>query len=210
MVFDGVRNCVPAGYYQYPPAAWRPDPEEQRILAQRLGNRMRPKFTLDVQGAIGLMGDAPAPVMSPALLALAGYRQNYAPWFGLQLRGGLLLGVATYSHSSSDNSYYGSENSGPSQTSMFGGIVEAVPLFGPFGRFLVGPLLWAGYLSFADSMLYSGSESVGLRSGTTTGFGGEFGFVLGDRERTVLSFVLRASALNTVTIFMSAGIGFHI
>jgi hypothetical protein len=36
------------------------------------------------------------------------------------------------------------------------------------------------------------------------------GWVLGDREQTVLSFALRAAAFNGATVFMSARIGFHI
>jgi hypothetical protein len=88
--------------------------------------------------------------------------------------------------------------------------VEIAPFFGPFGRFFVGPLLWGGYLDFGASELNSGGVTILLDSGTTLGFGGQFGFVLGDREQTVLAFSLRATGLNTFTMFMSAAIGFDL
>lgn len=212
-IFDGLGNCIPAGYVQYPAAASLPDPEEKGRSALRMKNRMRPKLHIDLEVAIGMMGDGADPVVAPSVIAWLGYRQNYAPWFGLHLRAGLLLGVATYSTSGgSCDSYYSSDcSSGPTEsTRLLGGLVEIAPFFGPFGRFFVGPLLWGGYLDFGASELNSGGVTILLDSGTTLGFGGQFGFVLGDREQTVLAFSLRATGLNTFTMFMSAAIGFDL
>jgi hypothetical protein len=190
-----------------------PDPEEESRFELRMKNRMRPKVTIDLEAGFGLMGPGDDPVVAPVVMALVGYRQNYAPWFGLHLRAGPLLGVATYSASSDYcDSYYTSDcGSGPTDsTRLLGAIVEVVPFFGPFGRFFVGPLLWGGYLDFGANELHSGSVSVTLESGGTVGFGGQFGFVLGDREQTVLAFSLRGAGINTFTMFMTAGIGFDL
>ena len=214
MVFDGVASCMPAGYVPYHPEAEAslPDPEEKNRFELRMKNRMRPKLTIDLEGAIGMMGQGVDPVVAPSLLALVGYRQNYAPWFGLHLRAGMLLGVATYSSSdSSCDSYYNSScRSASDSTRLLGGILEVVPFFGPFGRFFVGPLFWGGYLDFGANALYSYSDSVPLHSGPTVGLGGQFGFVLGGREQTVLAFSLCMSGLNSLTVFFTGGVGFDL
>ncbi len=212
MVLDGLGNCLPAGYVQYPPAIVGPDPEEERRFELRVKNRMRPKLTLDLEGALGIMGSGSyGSAVAPSLLALVGYRQNYAPWFGLRLRAGLLLGVATFSSSSSScDSSYTSSCSTTDSTRLLGGILEVAPFFGPFGRFFFGPLLWGGYLDFGTNELHSGTDYVVLDSGAIVGFGGQIGFALGDREQTVLSFSSRVAYFNKVTVFVTAGIGFDL
>jgi hypothetical protein len=208
MVFDVYRNCIPAGYVPYAPAFERPDPEEERILALRLQSRMRPRFTMDLEGALGLMGDNSDPVIAPTVLVLVGYRQNFGPRFGLMLRAGLLRGEATFQ--STNSTTYSGETAATDSTSMAGGILEGIPTFGPYGRFYWGPSGWLGYLSFGRHVLSSASETVTLNNGVAAGIGFHGGFVLGDREQTVLSFAMRLAPFNTVTLFMTAGIGFQI
>jgi hypothetical protein len=208
MVFDGYRNCVPVGYVPYAPAFERPDPEEERILALRLQSRMQPRFTMDLEGAIGLMGDGSDPVITPTVLVLAGYRQNFGPRFGLIVRAGLLRGEATFQATHSTN--YSGETAATDHTSMAGGILEGMPTFGPYGRFYWGPSAWLGYLSFGKHVLSSDSETVKLDNGVATGLGLHGGFVLGDREQTVLSFAMRLAPFNTVILLLTAGIGFQL
>ena len=207
MVYDGFRNCVPAGYVPYAPAFERPDPEEERILALRMQNRMRPRVTIDLEGALGFMGDGSDPVIAPTGLVFLGYRQNQGPRFGLLLRAGLLLGQATLK--ASNRNYYG-ETPTTDHTSMVGGILEGMPTFGPYGRFYWGPSGWLGYLSFGKHVLSSGTESVSLDNGVAAGIGFHGGFVLGDREQTVVSFATRIAPFNGVTLFLTAGIGLQL
>jgi hypothetical protein len=206
-VFDGYLHCVPAGYVPYAPALEIPDPEEARILALRTQSRMRPRFTIDVEGALGFMGDGSDPVVAPTGLLLLGYRQNHGPRFGLVLRAGLLLGVATLK--STNTGYYG-ETPTTDRTSMVGGIVEGIPTFGPYGRFYWGPSGWLGYLNFGKNVLFSGEESVSLNNGVAVGIGFHGGFVLGDREQTVVSFATRIAPFNGVTLFLTAGVGLQL
>ena len=206
-VFDGYRNCVPAGHIPYAPALEIPDPEEARILELRTQSRMRPRFTIDVEGALGFMGNGSDPVVAPTGLLLLGYRQNHGPRFGLVLRAGLLLGVATLK--ATNTGYYG-ETPTTDRTSMVGGILEGIPTFGPYGRFYWGPSGWLGYLNFGKNVLFSGEESVSLNNGVAAGIGFHGGFVLGDREQTVVSFATRIAPFNGVTLFLTAGIGLQL
>jgi len=170
---------------------------------------MRPKFTIDLEGGIGILGFG-GDVITPSFLALAGYRQNYASWFGLHVRAGLVLGIATFDASNSSSSSYSTSESQTDSTSMTGGMLEVLPFFGPFGRFYFGPIIWGGYLNFGSSELYSAPVHEMLESRAFLGLGGEMGWVLGDREQTVLSFAVREASLNSNTVFFTAGIGFQI
>ena len=163
---------------------------------------------MDLEGALGMMGDGSSPVITPTVLVLVGYRQNLGPRFGLMLRAGLLRGEGTFQ--SSNHTTYTGETAATDYTSMSGGILEGMPTFGPYGRFYWGPSGWLGYLSFGKHVLSSASETVRLDNGVAAGIGFHGGFVLGDREQTVISFATRLAPFNGVTLFLTAGIGLQI
>ena len=208
LLFDWAGNCVSAGYAPYPANHSQEAAVAAQAQAAREQRRMRSRFTIDLEGSIGLMGDGPDPVITPAVASLFGFRQQFTPWFGLILRGGPLVGIATYEDTAS--SAYSSSSSRTDSTGMAGAVAEAIPFFGPFGRFYLGPSLSAMYLWFASSGLTSNGSYVSLDSGATLAVGVQMGWVLGDEERTVLSFGIRAAPLNTVTLFFTAAIGFQI
>jgi hypothetical protein len=212
-LFDG-RYCVPSPYAA-PPAPVGPDPEEERILQLRIQNRPRPKITIDLQGGLGMLAmndwDGDVSVPAPSSMVLVGYRQNYTASFGLVLRGGAMLGAAILSYSpTSDSSDDASDG-----TLMIGGMAEACPFFGPFGRFYIGPSLWAGYVSFGQEDLraqsqYYGTASFHLTDGPMYGIGASSGFLLGDSEQTDLNMTARLD-LNPdhkATLFLMFGVGF--
>ena len=214
--FDGVRSCLPVPYGAYSPA-YLPvpygayplgdrgeDPEEARLQASRDKRRLQSRFTLDAEGMLGLMGDANVPVITPTVAILAGFRRNFAPRFGMILRGGVLAGKATFEESN------GNASNPTDSTSMLGVLGEVIPFWGPFGRFYVGPTIWLARLSFGKPELQSGSTFVWLRNDTTLGIGFHCGVLLGQEERTVLSFGARVSNLNGITLLLTAAIGFQL
>jgi hypothetical protein len=93
---------------------------------------------------------------------------------------------------------------------MAGVIAEVLPYFGPFGRIYLAPSFSLLYLWFNSSGLRSGDHYVSLDSAATMAMGFHLGWVLGDKERTVLSFGGRFATLNTVTLFFTVGVGFQI
>jgi hypothetical protein len=212
MVLDATRTCVPVGSASDPYASNRETPAEAKARAAREERRLHSRLTIDLELSIGLMGDAPDPVIAPAFTLMAGYRRNFVPWFGLILRGGPLIGVATYQDSSStySSSSYNSGSNPTDSTTMMGAIVEALPYFGPFGRIYVAPSFSVLYLWFNSYDLQSGSHDVRLDSAATMAMGFQLGWVLGDSERTVLSFGGRFATLNTVTLLFTFGVGFQI
>jgi hypothetical protein len=209
MVSHGEGSCVPAGAVQFANPIFGPDPEEAAVRAR---NRMRPKLSIDPEVVVGLMPRGGHEVVAPAGLLMVAYRQNYLPWFGLRLRAGPLLGVAAFS-ASDDSSCYGSQcdsSGGTTHTTrMLGGIVEAVPFFGPFGPVILGPVFWAAYLNFGSNSLDSDSVAEPLRSGATGGLGVQCGLLLGRREKTVLSFSVRGT-MDSQTVFVAIGLAFQL
>jgi hypothetical protein len=200
--FDGWRSCLPIPYGAYPPPpAYREDPEEARLRAVRDKWHLQSKFTLDIEGMLGLMGDGDVPVVTPTVALLAGFRRNFSSRFGMILRGGVLAGKATFEESSGNTT---------DSTSVLGGLVEAIPFWGPFGRFYCGPSMWAARLSFGKRELQSGYTSVWLQTGATLGLGFHGGVLLGQEEHTVLSFGARVSNFNGVTLLLTAAIGFQL
>jgi len=208
MVFDMVGNCVPWGYAPYPANSSYENAMEAQARAEREKRRMHPKFTIDLEASIGMMGDGGDPVVTPTFAVLFGTRLHFTPWFGLILRGGPLIGVATYEDTTT--SEYSSSSSQTDSTSMLGGMAEALPFFGPFGRFYLGPSLSLMYLSFGSPGLRSNGSYVNLSDGATLAVGAHMGWVLGQEERIPLSFSIRVATLNTVTMFITAGVGFQI
>jgi hypothetical protein len=208
-LFDGMGNCVPVGYMPYPPPEnSREVAKEAQAQAARERGRMRPKFTVDLQGSLGLMGEGSSPVVTPTFSVLLGTRLHMVPWFGLIFRGGPMVGIATYEETT--RSGYSSGSSETDSTTMLGAMAEVIPFFGPMGRFYLGPSLSIIYLRFDSAGLTSNGSYVKLDSGATMAFGSQMGWVLGQEERTVLSFDLRIATLNGVTMFLTANVGFQI
>lgn len=212
--FDG-HYCVPQASAPMPMG---PDPAEQAALQARLQNRLRPRFTLDLQGGLGMLavsewnGDVTVPTPTGSLLL--GFRQNYTPRMGLLVRGGAMLGVAILDYSPTTKS----TDNGSDSTSMVGGIIEAAPFFGPFGRFYLGPSLWAGYVSFGSDTLRAesenyryGSATFHLHEGPMYGIGGTGGVVVGAEEQVDITFSgrLDLNPDHKTTIFFMFGVGFH-
>lgn len=212
--FDG-RYCVPqAGA----PMTMGPDPAEEAALQARVQNRLRPRLTIDLQGGLGMLAvkdwNDDVTVPTPTAAVLLGYRQNFTPTMGLLIRGGAMLGLAILDYSPSSNT----ADSGSDATSMVGGLIEAAPFFGPFGRFYVGPSLWAGYVSFgsdtlraeSDSYRY-GSATFHLHEGPMYGIGGTGGVVVGAVEQVDITFTgrLDLNPDHKTTLFLMFGVGFH-
>ena len=122
-----------------------------------------------------------------------------------------MLGLATLDYSPTSDS----TDSASDSTLMLAGLMEAAPFFGPFGRFYIGPSLWAGYISFNRQHLsaesYSGRRTFDLSDGPMYGVGVLGGVLLGAPERTDLTFNLKLD-LNPdhhATLFLLVGVGFH-
>jgi len=211
--FDG-RYCVPP--FGDPPV----DQAEEAARQARLQDRLRPHFTIDLQGGIGLLGvqewDSDLTVPTPSAALLLGYRQSFSPSFGLLLRGGPLLGAAILDYSPTSNNSSSTRDSASDSTLMIGALFEASPFFGPFGRFYFGPSVWAGYLSFDKQTLRAETDTHGtgvfhVADGPTYGVGATGGILVGETERTDITFTARID-LNPdhkTTIFLMAGVGFH-
>lgn len=208
--FDGY-YCVPAPYLAGAPGADYRDPEEERAFALRMEHRLRGKFTLDLQGGLGLLGMSEwgnySHVFSPTGALLFGYRVNKSPRFGMHVRGGILLGIPVFQYRSTQGASSESDS-----TLMAGLMAEAIPFFGPFGRFYVGPLVWLGYLGFEKSNLKAGNGVFYVGDGPAYGIGGTGGILVGAREQIDLNLTVRID-LNPdhkLTLFVLYGIGFHL
>ena len=214
-LFDGY-YCVPSPYFRGAPLPEYRDPEEERAFALRMEHRLRGKFTIDLQGGIGLLGisewNGDSNVVTPTGALLFGYRRNYSPQFGMLFRGGFLLGIPIYQYTPTTGTSSSSNSSGSDATTMAGVMAEVAPFFGPFGRFYFGPLAWLGYLSFAESTLKAGKGGFYLGDGPTYGLGGTGGILVGAREQIDLNLAVRAdfNPDHKFTLFVLYGIGFHL
>jgi len=184
----GPQPAQPEGRFQPAPT----EPSEYGGFGPRMQNRLRPKFTFDFQTGLGLVAmrqwgtDVTAPAFTNALLV--GYRQNLGTNFGILARAGAVLGAAFLDYNPSSDS----TDDAWDGTSMVGGLLEASPFFGPFGRFYIGPSAWAGYVSFGKADLSAtsashGTETLHLNSGPMYGFGVSSGILLGDLEQLDLT-----------------------
>ena len=214
--FDGY-YCVPMAYLRGAPPPGYGDPEEERAFAVRLESRMLGKFTIDLQGGMGMLGigqwGSRTSVIAPTGAALFGYRRNLQPKFGLLFRGGVFAGAAIFDYTK-DTSSSSSSSSDSDATPMVGLLGEGGPFFGPFGRFYFGPTLWAGYVTFDRKDLQAGPTGYGfhLSDGAMYGLGGTGGVVVGAREQIDITFSLRLD-LNPdhhTTMFGMGGVGFHL
>jgi hypothetical protein len=187
--------------------------EQQRLMLGRLEHRMRGKLTLDLQAGGGflaitrLASDASLGALVARLMV--GFRRNYSPSFGLHLRGGMLIGVPTYTVGGPTIPLF-DEGVERDRTSMAGAMIEATPFLGPFGRFYVGPTLWAAYLGFSRSLLEAKGEKVNLNDGPSGGLGLDCGFLAGQREQIDLNFSFRGDFARGGSLLFLFGVGFHL
>jgi hypothetical protein len=188
------------------------DVAEHRLLVQRLELRMRGKLTLDLQ--VGGGGLAITRLASDATLGalvarlMVGFRRNYSPSFGLHFRGGLLFGVPTFTVGGPTIPLF-DEGIERDRTLMAGAMIETTPYFGPFGRFYVGPTLWAAYLGFSRSTLEAKGEKINLEDGLGGGLGLDCGFLAGRREQIDINFSFRGDFTRGGSLFFLFGVGLH-
>ena len=83
------------------------------------------------------------------------------------------------------------------------------PFFGPFGRFYVGPTIWAAYLGFSRSTLEAKGEKINLEDGLGGGLGLDCGFLAGRREQIDINFSFRGDFAHGGSIFFLFGVGLH-
>jgi hypothetical protein len=212
-VFDGY-YCIPAAPWVVPPPQEYPDPEEEAAMALRLQQRLRGRLSLGIQGGLGFLAPKEWTHDSSLITGLAvlwaGYRRNFQPTFGLQVRGGAMLGFAAYNVTYSTSS--DPKESDSDFTQVTGALLDVVPYFGPFGRFYVGPMAWLGYISFSDKDLRAGPNGrFALQDGAMYGIGVSGGFVLGQREQIDLNFSTRLdlNSEHKLTLLGMFGVNFH-
>ena len=182
--------------------------EEDRAFARRLERRMAGRFSLDLNLGIAAFKNQPeAGVPFPATRILLGYRKNSTPEFGFHLRGGVLVGIPMLWNPSERNP----ADKAPDivTTWMMGASAEGLLIFGPFGRFYLGPALSFDYLRFHETTLRKVDATVHLSNGLSAGLGFDVGFALGALEQINLYQSLRMTFGNAEsTIFVLFGIGF--
>ena len=216
------RLVCPGGYVRFGEicaleregAPGQADLEEQRLMAIRLLQRARPKLTLDLQGGFVILAPtewpARASVVAPTGMLLFGRRQNFQEKLGVAYRGGLLLGMPILQSNDTTTTASGSDSD---STFMTGLILEAMPYFGPYGRFYVGPLVFVGAMAYGNNDLHAGATETRfhLANGFMGGAGVGGGFLAGDYEQTDLNVTLRLdfNPEHKMTLFLMAGVGLH-
>ena len=187
------------------PSAAISDPEEKRAFALRLQNRLSGRLSLAFDNGIAGPKHQAEIGPTPAARILIGYRRNVMPRLGYHLRGGPVLGYARM-YNPTDRGGYGPDYE---TTWMMGASADGVFLFGPFGRFFVGPLLCLDYIRFSDTTVKLVDATVHLKNGFTAGGGFDIGGTFGDREQVIIYQSLRMTAgTGEAMIFLLFGIGY--
>jgi hypothetical protein len=194
--FDG-RDCVPVEE-PTPVAQAAADREAEQRLMMRMLERRRPRFTISFEGVLGTRSGG---VLTLAAGLHLGYQGQVTPRFGLILRGGALGGTAVYETAGDSDPALGTTST--SSTSIFGLMLQAVPYFGPFGRFYVGPMGFLGYFSHGRNSLGWGMDEVSLRDGLAGGAGFMGGVLIGERERLAVQFTGMVGALRGDALFLT-------
>ena len=194
--FDG-RDCVPVDD-PTPVAQAAADREAEQRLMMRMLERRRPRFTISLEGVLGMRSGGVGTLAAGLHL---GYQGQVTPRFGLILRGGVLGGTAMYGTTGDSDPAFATKST--SSTSLFGLMLQVVPYFGPFGRFYVGPLGFLGYFSHGRNSLGWGMDTVSLRDGLAGGVGFMGGILLGERERVAVQFTGMAGALRGDALFLT-------
>lgn len=193
-----------------------PTAEMQKRLDARKRIRMEVGFALGGAGTLG-GNELDVPFDGRVLFGggVAGsfaVRHHTAPRFGLQ-------GRITVGHYWLNGSYdEGVSNDAGGMTNF---IVDFTPIFGPFGRFYVGPTAFVGGLFFTedDVSLPNGFNELSTRLNNTAviGLGYELGFYFGEEEEISLNFRSHFGGMTTppvphadfdMYISMNLGIGY--
>jgi hypothetical protein len=210
-VFDGRSACVPPTV-QDPSGISGPELEARQneaSMATRLQHRMRSRVTLEMDGGLGFLRepDFSREVDLFSARAMLGYRMQFTPQLGLQVRVGGRLGVASYrARTVSANGW---QTPADDQMVFGGGLVELMPFVGPIGRFYLGPIGQLGYLTYEKDALRSGSETVPLHAGLTAGGGLHGGVVLTDKEMVAVHFSTIVAYHDGLALLFTVGVGYH-
>lgn len=161
-------------------------PQMQKRIDARRGVRMEAAFYLGGAGTLG-GNDLDVPFDGRAIFGggIAGslaVRHHLSDRFGLQ-------GRLTVGHYWLNGSYdEGTSNDAGGMTNV---IVDFTPIFGPFGRFYVGPTVFVGGLFFNEDevSLPNGFNEINTRLNNTAviGVGYELGFHFGEEEEISLN-----------------------
>ena len=195
--FDG-RDCVPVGQ-PTPAAPAAADREAEQRLMMRMLERRRPRFTISLEGVLGIREGGVPRLSGPGCTWV--YQGQVTPRFGLILRGGVLGGTALYQTTGDNDPALGTTST--SSTSTFGLMLQVAPYFGPFGRFYVGPMGFLGYVSYGRDSLGWGMDEVSLRDGLAGGVGFMGGVLIGERERLAVQFTGMAGALRSDALVLT-------
>jgi len=175
-------------------------------LALRLQHRQSGRLTLDLNLGISNFKHQPN-AGDPFLLArfLFGYRKNFEPTLGYHLRAGAILGRPSRRTSGDP----GPDGIQVDTTTLTGGSVEGLFVFGPFGRFFVGPVLCLDYAYLTNTTLHNVYPTVHLKNGVTAGGGFDLGGAFGSREQFTVYQTFRITAgAGESLIFLLLGIGY--
>ncbi|MBN2719416.1 MAG: hypothetical protein JXX14_26430 [Deltaproteobacteria bacterium] len=164
---------------------------------ERLAYRKRLRLT--VHGMFGWLERGDLDVSGGGVQV--GMKLHFLDKVAIAGRGGLLVGGT-----------FGNDNvPGGKSVWLPGGDVSCV--FGPFGRFYIGPLLWLSGLILPSHLRYSGGTFEGDAIGNRVvgGFGMELGFLPGRHENIDVGIRIKMtdSSLGGQTTVFEAGIGFH-
>jgi hypothetical protein len=184
--------------------------QSEESMATRVRHRMRPRLTLEMDVGLGLIRE-PELTSQVAMFSargMLGYRVQFAPQVGLQVRAGGRLGLASYH--SQPASYESRATAAEDQMLFGGGVLELMPFVGPFGRVYVGPIGQLGYMKYEKNALRSGEETVRLPNGLTAGAGVHGGVALTDKERVAIHFSTLVAYQNGLALLLTVGVGCHL
>lgn len=196
--------CTSAGtcVEQTAPAEAQPSlaPAEDTSQSSRMKFRQSPRLTL--HGMMTVSGLVDAKLAAIGATGAVGYRQNFAPQFGLHIRVGAgIAGVFPGHDTSSDIT-----SKANIMTNVYG---EVVPFAGPLGRFYLGPIVWASYFHFANNPYRSGYGLFALPDAVRLGGGLDMGMLALAHEQLDINWRLKSTFNNQMPFSIEMGIGYH-
>ena len=204
---------------QVNPSLQTPDAAVLReaALKERLAYRMKPRFTVHGLVTMGPLAEGGALLIG--FTGTLGYRQNLAEQMGIQVRGGITLGGTMAANSSQNSSVSGSSSSSTtySDDTAFTTVVfgEAGPVFGPFGRFYMGPIVWGGQFMFSRNSVVAHNsygdvrEVVLLPDLWKWGGGIDMGILALRHEQLDINWRLKSCFNQQLPVLFEVGVGFH-
>jgi hypothetical protein len=186
-------------------------------LEQRKANRFKPRLTLNLKMTLLAAWEQDDYGWGGGIGV--GLRKNLTDIFGLHLQVNGVVGGLTRSYSYYGyDAYYGYSHDQYYSREVFFGAVdgEVIPFFGPFGRFYVGAILFAGgfwydkdeYEDENDYVLSSADDV--LNSGFMAGAGIDMGVFLGRREQIDLNWRFKSAFfVEDMPTMFEIGVTFH-